>query len=188
MAKLIIANWKMNGDSSKINHDIEYYQNMPVTNQKNVVLALPYSYIGLAQQKLLASANIQLAAQDLSQYPNYGAYTGEINGSMLKDIGASYVLIGHSERRSLLGESDEILVNKLSNAFASNLIPVFCVGEVLAIREAGSYLTFIEKQLSQLSQLKSLGDMVIAYEPCWAIGSGKIPTLIEIGQFFIIDF
>lgn len=186
MGKLIIANWKMNGDLNKINADLSYYANLPATNKSNVVLALPYIYIVWAKQKLLVSSKIQIAAQDLSHYRNCGAYTGKINGEMLHDAGVDYVIIGHSERRNLIGENGPILIHKVRNAFDAGLVPVFCVGEPLSARSDGSYLQFIELQLAGLEEIENLKDMVIAYEPCWSIGTGKIPTLEEISE--VVDF
>lgn len=182
MDKLILANWKMNGELSKINTDLSYYANLPATNKANVILALPYLYIVWAKQMLLANSKIKIAAQDLSHYRNCGAYTGKINGTMLKDAGVDYVIIGHSERRTLMGENGAILIHKVRNAFDSNLIPVLCVGEPLSAREDGSYLQFVELQLSGLEDIEQMHDMIIAYEPCWSIGTGKIPTLDEISE------
>jgi triosephosphate isomerase len=182
MKKLVIANWKMNGDINKINADLNYYANMHDTNKENVVLALPYLYLVWAKQKLLVNSHIQLAAQDLSHYLNCGAYTGKINGEMLKDAGVEYVIIGHSERRNLIGENGAILIHKVRNAFESNLTPVLCVGEPLSARTDGSYLQFIELQLSGLEEITEFKDIIIAYEPCWAIGTGKVPTTKEISE------
>lgn len=186
MKKLIVANWKMNGDLNKINADLSYYANLPSTNKSNVILALPYIYMVWAKQKLLGGSHIELAAQDLSHYRNCGAYTGKINGTMLKDAGVEYVIIGHSERRNLIGENGVILIHKIRNAFESNLVPILCVGEPLSARNDGSYLQFIELQLAGLEDIEQFKDIVIAYEPCWSIGTGKIPTLDEIKE--VIDF
>jgi triosephosphate isomerase len=182
MKKLIIANWKMNGELNKVNADLSYYANLPETNKPNVVLALPYLYIVWAKQRLLVNSQIKIAAQDLSHYRNCGAYTGKINGSMLKDAGVDYVIIGHSERRMLMGENGAILIHKVRNAFDSGLVPVLCVGEPLSARDDGSYLQFIELQLSGLEDIEQMKDIIIAYEPCWSIGTGKIPTLDEISE------
>lgn len=186
MKKLIVANWKMNGELSKVNADLSYYAQLSETNKPNVVLALPYLYIVWAKQRLLIDSQIKIAAQDLSHYLNCGAYTGKINGSMLKDAGVDYVIIGHSERRTLMAENGQILIDKVRNAFESDLIPIFCVGEPLNIRDDGSYLQFIESQLSGLEEIENFKDIVIAYEPCWAIGTGKIASLAEISE--VVDF
>ena len=186
MKKLIIANWKMNGELNKINSDLSYYASLAATNKSNVILALPYLYIVWAKQRLLVNSAIKLAAQDLSHYRNCGAYTGKINGSMLKDAGVDYVIIGHSERRNLMGENGAILSDKVRNAVESNLIPVLCVGEPLNAREDNSYLQFIESQLAGLADNERLNDLIIAYEPCWSIGTGKIPSAAEISE--VSDF
>lgn len=188
MKKLIVANWKMNGELTKVNADLSYYANLPATNKANVVLALPYLYIVWAKQRLLVNSQIKIAAQDLSHYRNCGAYTGKINGTMLKDAGVDFVIIGHSERRTLMGENGAILIHKVRNAFDSGLLPILCVGEPLSSREDGSYLQFIELQLSGLEDIdkEHFRDIVIAYEPCWAIGTGKVPTLGEIQE--VVDF
>ncbi len=186
MKKLIVANWKMNGELSKVNADLSYYAKLPETNKPNVVLALPYLYIVWAKQQLLANSHIKIGAQDLSHYADCGAYTGKINGLMLKDAGVDYVIIGHSERRTLMGECDGILIDKVRNAFASGLQPIFCVGESLSARDDGSYLQFIELQLSGLEKIEGFKDIVIAYEPCWAIGTGKIASINEISE--VVDF
>lgn len=182
MEKMIIANWKMNGELHKINADLGYYASLPETNKPNVILALPYLYIVWAKQRLLCNSHIKIAAQDLSHYRNCGAYTGKINGTMLKDAGVDYVIIGHSERRMLMGENGAILIHKVRNAFDSNLMPVLCVGEPLSAREDESYLQFVELQLSGLEDIETMKDMVIAYEPCWSIGTGKIATLEQISE------
>ena len=186
MEKLIIANWKMNGELSKINADLSYYASLAATNKPNVVLALPYLYIVWAKQRLLVDSKIKIAAQDLSHYPNCGAYTGKISGTMLKDAGVDYVIIGHSERRTLMGENGAILIEKLQNAVASNLVPILCVGEPLSARNDATYLQFIELQLAGFDEIKGVIELVIAYEPCWSIGTGKIPSLTEIGE--VTDF
>lgn len=186
MTKLVVANWKMNGDTSKISADLNYYAHVSETNKSNVILALPYIYLVWAKQHLLVNSKINLAAQDLSHYLNCGAYTGKINGEMLKDAGVEYVIIGHSERRNLIGENGPILVHKVRNAFESGLTPIFCVGEPLSARTDGSYLQFIELQLAGLEEIEQFKDIVIAYEPCWSIGTGKIPTMAEIQE--VVEF
>jgi|LauGreDrversion4_2_1035121.scaffolds.fasta_scaffold137850_1 triosephosphate isomerase len=180
--KLIVANWKMNGELSKVNADLGYYAHLPQTNKSNIILALPYLYIVWAKQKLLVNSHIKIAAQDLSHYRNCGAYTGKINGSMLKDAGVDYVIIGHSERRTLMGENGAILIHKVRNALDSKLVPIFCVGEPLSAREDGSYLQFVELQLSGLEEIEQIKEIIIAYEPCWSIGTGKVATLEQIAE------
>jgi triosephosphate isomerase len=108
-----------------------------------------------------------------------GAYTGEISGPMLKDAGCSHVIVGHSERRQYFGETDETVNKKLKAAFASLLTPIFCVGETLAEREQGRTFAVVERQVSKGLEGVSAGDakkLVLAYEPVWAIGTGKTAT------------
>lgn len=186
MEKIVVANWKMNGGLSKINADLSYYASSTVTNKPNVILALPYLYIVWTRQEMLVDSKIKTAAQDLSHCGDYGAYTGQISGAMLKDAGVDYVIIGHSERRTLMGEDDNTLIHKVKNAFNNYLTPIFCIGEPESARNNGNHLDFIEKQLSLLGKIELIQDMVIAYEPCWSIGTGKIPTITEIGE--VVDF
>ena len=112
MKKLIVANWKMNGDIHKLAHDLNEYINNSITNSPNVILALPAVFLSTAQSQLQAH-NIKLSAQDVSQFVGLGAYTGEISCNMFKDIGAEYVIIGHSERRAYFFETNAILLDKL---------------------------------------------------------------------------
>ncbi len=182
MAKLIVGNWKMNGALAKINTDLSYYAHAVHTNKANVILALPYLYLVWAKQVLLANSQIRIAAQDLSHYRDCGAYTGKINGSMLRDAGVDFVIIGHSERRTLLGENGAVLMDKVENAVVNGVIPILCVGEPLSARNDGSYLQFIELQLAGLKDIKLGQELLIAYEPCWAIGTGMIPSLEQINE------
>jgi triosephosphate isomerase len=125
-------------------------------------------------------AEYKLASQDISQFANTGAYTGEISGAMLKEFGVSYSIIGHSERR-VMGESDVILIKKIEAAILSKITPVFCIGEPYEIRQQKQYAEFLVKQLEILKLLNnSVAEMVIAYEPIWAIGTGLTPKIDEI--------
>ena len=178
--KLIVANWKMNGSSDKAVQDLSFYKNNQITNQPNVVLALPYPYLAAATQ---ITANFCLASQDVSQFVDSGAFTGEVSAIMLKEFGVKYAIIGHSERRTLLGESGSILVKKLDNAINAGIIPIFCIGEEQSIRDGGKYLEFLVEQLDLLNHLNcKIDKLVIAYEPIWSIGTGKIPTLEQIAE------
>lgn len=200
MQKLIVANWKMNGSLEKINLDIGQYTDNPHVNSSYVILALPYVYLLQAQFMLRNRYKIanesekynyfvhkdhgfKVAAQDISCYLGYGAYTGEISGNMLKDIGVSYAIIGHSERRSLFNEADAMLLNKLENALASNIIPIFCIGENFTLRKDQRYRLFILQQLELLCKVEvGFNALVIAYEPIWSIGTGVIPSEAEISE------
>ena len=188
--KLFVANWKMNGSMDKIEHDFKLYLNSSTTNQKSVVFALPFIYIAYANKILEKNdAKYVLASQDLSRHDGFGAYTGEVSGDMLNECRVRYAIIGHSER-SLLNDTDEILVQKLNAAFNTRLIPIYCIGENLEIRNSANYLVSLEQQLSNLRNVRKIGDLVIAYEPIWAIGTGIVPTSEQIYEVvvFIKDY
>jgi triosephosphate isomerase len=148
------------------------------TSNKIAVIAVPAPYLLLAKQKLAHQANMFVAAQNC-YIKNCGAYTGEISAEMLQSMGISYVLIGHSERREYFNESNQLLAEKLDICLANNMKPIFCCGEPLAIREANTQNEFVAKQLAEsLYHLSAaqLQEIVIAYEPIWAIGTGKTAT------------
>jgi len=138
------------------------------------VVCVPFPYLAQAQQ-LLRSTDVKLGAQDVHQLAA-GAYTGEVAASMLRDFGCSYVIVGHSERRSLYGESSGLVAEKLAAAQKAGLTPILCVGETLEQRESGTTESVVAEQLDAVIALlgvKSLANAVIAYEPVWAIGTGK---------------
>jgi triosephosphate isomerase len=178
---LVAGNWKMNGDNasteSLVNGIISGRDD--VTNAE-VLICPPYILIPRAASVLerRGAANIAIGAQDLDINAN-GAYTGQISASMLKDAGCSYVIIGHSERRSIYGESDADVAEKFKVAQAGGLIPVVCVGETLAEREANETESVVARQLDAVidaAGVEALADSVIAYEPVWAIGTGMTAT------------
>ena len=134
----------------------------------------PYPYLAQVQQ-LLSGSGIAWGAQNVSHLDS-GAYTGEISGGMLVDFGCRYAIVGHSERRTLYGETNEIVARKYAAALQAGLTPILCVGETLAQREAGDTETVVAAQLDAVlerSGAQSLAHAVIAYEPVWAIGTGK---------------
>lgn len=177
-SKLVIANWKMNGTSASNTQLISDL--LPtLTNLSGVRVAIcpPAPY--LAQlSALLDGTSVVVGAQNLSHMPK-GAYTGEVSGTMLVDLGCQYVLIGHSERRSLFGETDELVAEKFEAALQADLIPVLCVGETIQQRRAGETATVVAGQLQAVLErvgLQQLAKGVIAYEPVWAIGTGETAT------------
>lgn len=184
MSKLIVANWKMNGSILQIQADLTAYIESPITNQANVVLAVPDIYLYQASQIIKQSgAKLSLACQNISQFNSVGAYTGEISATLLKEFAVRYAIIGHSERRTFLHESGHILLNKVENALLNDIIPIFCVGEDKSRRDEGSYLEFLKHQLELLCDVKTkVEQMVIAYEPIWAIGTGVVPTNQQISE------
>ena len=146
-------------------------------HQSEVVVCPPYPYLQSAGL-LLENTNIGLGAQDLSQHGN-GAYTGDVSATMLVDVGCRYVIVGHSERREYHEESNELIATKFAYAYQNELIPVLCVGETLKQREANKTFDVVGKQLLKVINhcgLEGIAKGVIAYEPVWAIGTGKSAT------------
>ena len=180
MKPLIAANWKLNKLPSEVDAWVrELSSALEGVELARLELALcaPFTHLS-ALQLALTGSDIRLGAQDVSAHDK-GAYTGEIAASMLKDVGVHYVIVGHSERREYHHENDILVQGKVAAVRAAGLVPILCVGEKLEDREAGSAeavtLTQLEAALSGLT-LASADDFVIAYEPVWAIGTGKTAT------------
>ena len=140
-----------------------------------MLLCPPFVYLAAVRQWLEGSP-IELGAQDLADKPGTGAYTGEVAGQMLRDVGCSHVIVGHSERRALYGETDAVVATKFKAAQAAGLIPIACVGETLEQREAGKTRSVIERQMAAVldaAGAPAFAQAVVAYEPVWAIGTGR---------------
>ena len=172
---LIAGNWKMNGSSSSIEALINGLKDglSEVTNA-DMAVCPPSIYLPLVKD-LIGDAAIALGSQNVCDQES-GAFTGEIAPSMLKEFNCQYALVGHSERRSLYGESDELVASRFAMARNSGLIPVLCIGETLEEREAGITEQVVSRQLDAVivaQGIKAIADSVIAYEPVWAIGTGK---------------
>lgn len=183
--KLIVANWKMNGSARKIVSDLQNYVSDIATNSENIVLALPATYLALAKAELkkYSTSKINLAAQDVSKFLCSGAYTGEISAEMLKDVGAHYVIVGHSERRMFFHETNHALAKKLDMVIANGMIPIFCIGEDKSARERHKHFEVLTEQLQLLHLIEEpVKELIIAYEPTWCIGTGDVPTTFEIGE------
>lgn len=175
--KLVIGNWKMHGDKAAIGQLLTTLrQILPRPANATVAVCPPFVYLDWVRQRLEGSG-IDLGAQNLSTEAK-GAFTGEVAPEMLRDCGCRYVIVGHSERRQLFGESDALVATKVSAALRAGLTPILCVGETLKQREAGSTLSVIEAQLGAVfTQLgAAIEQTVIAYEPVWAIGTGQTAT------------
>lgn len=176
--KLVVANWKMHGSLASNQQLLEaYIQTLKSLENVDVVVCVPYPYLAQAQS-LLASSFIAWGAQNVSK-DTLGAYTGEVSALMLRDFGAKYVIIGHSERATAYCESDENVATKFMQAKAHGLTPILCVGETLIEREAGMMEMVVAKQLDTIIQMYGaalFANAVIAYEPIWAIGSGLAAT------------
>jgi triosephosphate isomerase len=174
---IIAGNWKMNKTADEA---IEFFENLPfsIRNEKRVEMVVCPPFICLDRlNKALSGTNIALGAQNM-HWENNGAFTGEISAAMLKATGCSFVLLGHSERRQFFGDNDIGINLKIKKVLETGLKPVMCIGETLAEREAGNTDQVIVRQLDTgLSGIKlhqgSADNFVIAYEPVWAIGTGK---------------
>jgi len=173
--KFIVGNWKMNGALSS-NESLlkEVVGGLAQMSTVDCAVCVPFPYLAQAQA-LLRGTSVGVGAQDVHQ-TNKGAYTGEVSASMLHDFGCTHVIVGHSERRNLYGESSQLVAEKFLAAQQSGLTPILCVGETLEQREAGTTEAVIAEQLAAVIKLcgpESLRTAVIAYEPVWAIGTGK---------------
>ncbi|VFP79860.1 triose-phosphate isomerase [Candidatus Erwinia haradaeae] len=172
---LVIGNWKLNGSLSFVNTFIPTLV-YAIKNIKNckVVIAPPVIYLGQVK-KILHKSFIELCAQNVDIH-SFGAFTGEISSEMLKDIGIKYVIIGHSERRILHAETDQVIAKKLTVLKKAGLIPVLCIGETESEYQKGQTKEACARQIDTIFVLngpKAFNNVVIAYEPIWAIGSGK---------------
>lgn len=171
----VIGNWKMNGSLSAnaalLN---ELIAGMQEKGSARMAVCAPYPYLAQVQATLANSA-IAYGAQNMSDKGS-GAYTGEVSADMLKDFGVQLVIIGHSERRSLYGETDAVVAEKSRVALAADLTPVICVGETLSERESGQAQAVVLRQLKAVADVigvSGLSRSILAYEPVWAIGTGK---------------
>ncbi|MFT4573126.1 MAG: triosephosphate isomerase [Marinomonas primoryensis] len=170
--KIVAGNWKMNGSRESIVSLIGGLLKMDGSSSEVVVVpSFPY----LSQvNDLIDGSGVMLAAQNVS-HELKGAYTGEVSASMLGDFGVKYVLLGHSERRSLYGETDDIVASKVKTVLGFGLVPMLCIGETLAERESGKTLDVCERQIQAVIDVVGIDAferMTIAYEPVWAIGTG----------------
>ncbi len=170
--KLVAGNWKMHGSLAENAALLTALK--PALAGIEAVVCVPFPYLAQAQVEL-AGSSIAWGAQNLSEQAK-GAFTGEVSASMLLDFGCTYVIVGHSERRSLYGESDALVASKYMAAQAAGLTPILCVGESLAERESGVTQAVVARQLDAVIDAAGVGSLaqaVIAYEPVWAIGTGK---------------
>jgi triosephosphate isomerase len=180
----LAANWKMNKTASEAVAYVREFGSL-IKDLRNVeiVLAPPFTAIPAAAEAARAT-QIGIAAQDL-YFEREGAFTGEISGAMIKDAGADYVIVGHSERRRLFGDTDEWVNRKVRAALAADLTAIVCIGETLMERERGETLAVLDRQIKAgLDGFtpEEIGGLVIAYEPVWAIGTGRNATPVEAGE------
>jgi triosephosphate isomerase (TIM) len=174
-AKLVAGNWKMHGsfpDNAKLLTEV--VAGSKALSRAQQAVCVPFPYLEQARGALRAT-RIAWGAQNVSQYAK-GAYTGEVAGAMLRDLDCTYVIVGHSERRALFGEDSDTVALKFKAAIDVGLVPILCVGETLAQREAGETEQVVDDQLAAVTTrfgAQALAAAVIAYEPVWAIGTGK---------------
>lgn len=176
--KLVAGNWKMNGGLAA---NRALLDKLVAVDGVEIAVCVPFPYLAQAQQR---PHGVELGAQDVSEH-DAGAYTGEVSASMLRDFGCRYAIVGHSERRALHGETDVQVGRKAAAALAAGLVPIVCVGETLAQREGGRAMEVIAAQLAAVLEVLgtvAMADIVIAYEPVWAIGTGRSATAEQAGE------
>ncbi len=175
--KFVAGNWKMHGSLATNRQLLVEIQAGLNETHAEVAVCVPFPYLAQVQT-ILAGSKVSWGAQNVSEHAQ-GAYTGEVAASMLLDFGCRYVLVGHSERRALYGENDEDVAARFASAMEAGLTPILCVGETLAERESGITSEVVTRQLDAVirrSGISALSRAVVAYEPVWAIGTGKTAT------------
>ena len=188
---IIAANWKINGSSTLVKAMTTAISALNVSDNVEVVLNLPATFLSLAQQSAKAG-HLSIGAQNVSEHAS-GAYTGEISTSMLKEFSVKYVIVGHSERRSLFKESSHCVAEKVAKALEADLTPILCIGESENERVTGETDVILASQLQPVIDLVGIDkfeNVVVAYEPVWAIGSGKTasPEMAQETHAFIRQF
>ncbi len=178
--KLIAGNWKMNGGlaaNEALVHGVQQGLAQALAGKHaQVAVCVPAAYLSQVQQ-LVKGSGVDLGSQDVSAHVQ-GAYTGEISAAMLKDFAVRYAIVGHSERRHYHGETDEQVAHKAQRALSAGITPIVCVGETLDEREAGKTEEVVKRQLAAVIHVNGhcISEIVVAYEPVWAIGTGKTAT------------
>ncbi len=171
--KIIAGNWKMNGSYAQLVTMISELNEIQTEN--TVILCVPFTMLRVKSDK------IAVGAQDISRH-THGAYTGQVSGQMIAETGAKYVIIGHSECRQYCGDTNSIVRQKATNALASGLIPIICVGETMDEKQAGKTMAVIESGVRESIPADVNTPIIVAYEPRWAIGAGLTPTASEIAE------
>jgi triosephosphate isomerase len=175
--KFVAGNWKMHGSLAANLSLLTAVRAGAAGLKAQVAVCVPYPYLAQAQASL-AGSNVAWGAQDVSEHAQ-GAYTGEVSAAMLKEFGCRYVIVGHSERRSYYGDTDAVVAAKFAATLKAGLTPILCVGETLAEREGNITAEVVTRQLDAViasSGVAALAQAVVAYEPVWAIGTGKTAT------------
>lgn len=194
MIRIISGNWKMNGSLADLDNWFKDFFNKAVDFEKthsekvsDVLICVPSIYIQYASKlaeeynKKTKNIKVFIGSEDCHQ-ENKGAFTGNISPVMLKEFGVKYTIIGHSERRQFEKETNILVLKKAINALNNDITPLICVGESLEVRENKKHLEFIEQQVLESTDGIDIKKVIIAYEPVWAIGTGKVPTLSEIEE------
>ena len=171
--KVIAGNWKMNGTRNGLKDMVAALQNVETENK--VILCVPFTMLGVG------SGKTSLGSQDVSTH-DHGAYTGEVSAQMISDTGAKYVIVGHSERRQYHNETNDIVRQKVEAALSAGLTPIVCVGETMDEKQAGKTMEIIESGVRESIPNNIDKDIIVAYEPRWAIGAGLTPTTEEIAE------
>jgi triosephosphate isomerase len=181
--QIAAANWKMNlrfQQGEKLLDDI-LAAKIKMKDHQKTIFAVPFPYLTMARSEVSEEKNYYAAAQNC-YHKNSGAFTGEVSAEMLHSLNINYCIVGHSERREFFSESNAVLAEKVNLCLDNFIIPIFCCGEALSIREAGGQNDFVAKQLEEsLFHLpaEKINDIIIAYEPIWAIGTGKTATTAQ---------
>jgi len=179
--KIVAGNWKMNlgfQDGVSLFSEIVNMVKDETRGNQQVIVCSPFIHLYHLAQQSTDVSNVSVGAQNISQKES-GAYTGEISASQVKSTGAAYVILGHSERRAYFGEDEKVLEIKLDQALKNGLKPIFCIGETQEERESGNFWDILSKQLKEtvfLLSEKEFSNVVLAYEPVWAIGTGLTAT------------
>ena len=171
--KVIAGNWKMNGSRASLQDMVKSLQNVETENE--IILCVPYTML------VIDGGRVSLGAQDVSTH-DHGAYTGEVSAQMIADTGAKYVIVGHSERRQYHNETNDIVRQKVQAALSAGLTPIVCVGETMEEKQAGKTMEIIESGVRESIPNDIDKDIIVAYEPRWAIGAGLTPTTEEIAE------
>jgi len=184
--KIISANWKMNGSYSLVNKFLGYFSKNfnKINNSRGIIFCPPFPYLSFFTEITSKFSNFYIGGQDCSIKDN-SSRTGEISSKILKDVGCEFVILGHSERRMLNNETDKIVSQKVSRSLENDLKVIVCVGESEKEKNDSKTFDIIKSQLeNSLIDICSPENTIIAYEPIWAIGSGKLPSLNEIENIF----
>ncbi len=174
---IVAGNWKMNGSKESVSNLVTGILAGMAEVQSKVIVCAPFPYLSEVEA-LATHSQLQVGAQNLNVNAS-GAFTGEVSADMIKDFGVQYVIVGHSERRSLYGETDDVVAEKVQVALDNGLTPLFCIGELLEERESGNTEAVVSRQINAVIDrvgVEAFKNIIVAYEPVWAIGTGVTAT------------